>query len=520
MSANARAIKSIDLHSAYTVTVAVLALVLLVYSSTIVELVKTWLNSDEYGHGILLSLIAGYVVWQRKSWIIGITPAGSWLGAALMGFAQLLHIAATLADMNTAKYYSLLLSLVSVPLAVGGIRFLRPFLFPLAVFFLAIPLPYLANKLLTTEMQLISSDIGVWFIRAMGMPVFQDGNVIDMGSFVMLVEEACSGLRYLYPLLSISFMLAYFYLGRWWIKNLILVAAIPVTIFMNSLRIAVTGWLIKHYGSEAAEGFLHDFEGWIIFVVALALILALIWLVSLLVYKRKVFLSNFNFESPESNRQSTALFQSGAPFYLMVAGLLAGGISAYALAVNGQYVIPDRQSFATFPMTVGERELYPDVLSESVLDVLKLDDYLIGDYIANDVHPINLYMAYYGKQTDGSAIHSPKDCLPGGGWEIVSMSVVSLEKAGLPGNANRAVIRKGEDALLVYFWVNQQGKNFASELAARASLLIRSVTENRTDGTLLRVISPLGEQSEARAEEEIQRFISDISTDLNRFLPE
>lgn len=171
-------------------------------------------------------------------------------------------------------------------------------------------------------------------------------------------------------------------------------------------------------------------------------------------------------------------------------------------------------------MTVGERELYPDILSDSVLDVLKLDDYFIGDYIANDVQPINLYMAYYGAQTDGSAIHSPKDCLPGGGWEIVSLSVVSLENAGLPGKANRAVIRKGEDALLVYFWVNQQGKNFASELAARASLLIRSVTENRTDGTLLRVISPLSGQSEARAEEEIQRFIADISAELNRFLPE
>lgn len=520
MLANVRPIKNLDWYGAFTVTVAVFALALLIYSSTIVELVRTWLDSDEYGHGILLSLIAGYLVWQRKSWIAGTVPTGSWLGALLMAFAQLLHVAATLADMNTAKYYSLLLSLVAVPLAVGGIRFLRPFLFPFAVFFMAIPLPYLVNKLLTTEMQLISSDIGVWFIRAMGMPVFQDGNVIDMGSFVMLVEEACSGLRYLYPLLSISFMLAYFYIGRWWIKGLILVSAVPVTIFMNSLRIAITGWLIKHYGSEAAEGFLHDFEGWIIFVVALAIILAFIWLISLLVYKRKVFLTNFNFDSPEANQQSEASFHSSAPFYLMVAGLLAGGISSYALVVNGQYIIPDRQSFATFPMTVGERELYPDVLSESVLDVLKLDDYFIGDYVANDVQPINLYMAYYGAQTDGSAIHSPKDCLPGGGWEIVSLSVVSLEKAGLPGKANRAVIRKGEDALLVYFWVNQQGKNFASELAARASLLIRSVTENRTDGTLLRIISPLGEQSEARAEEEIQRFIADISTDLNRFLPE
>lgn len=494
--------------------------VLLIYSPTIVELVETWLDSDEYGHGILLALIAGYLVWQRRSWIDSITPTSGWLGVLLMGFAQLLHIAATLADMNTAKYYSLLLSLVAVPLTIGGIRFLRPFLFPLAVFFLAIPLPYLVNKLLTTEMQLISSDIGVWFIRAMGMPVFQDGNVIDMGSFVMLVEEACSGLRYLYPLLSISFMLAYFYIGHWGIKALILVSAVPVTIFMNSLRIAITGWLIKHYGSEAAEGFLHDFEGWIIFVVALALILALVWLVSLSVYKRKLFLSNFNFDSPQSGGQAPARFSRGTPLYLLVTFVLAGGISSYVLAVNAQSIIPDRQNFATFPMTVGERELYPDVLSESVLDVLKLDDYFIGDYIASDVQPINLYMAYYGEQTDGSAIHSPKDCLPGGGWEIVSLSVVSLEKTGLPGNANRAVIRKGEDALLVYFWVNQQGKNFASELAARASLLIRSVTENRTDGTLLRIISPLGGQSEAQAEEEIQRFIADVSTELNRFLPE
>jgi EpsI family protein len=268
-----------------------------------------------------------------------------------------------------------------------------------------------------------------------------------------------------------------------------------------------------------AEGFLHDFEGWIIFVLALALMLALIWVVSWLVYRRTRFLDNFQFDDIEPEPSVRSRLQGGPRVYLLLAGLLTGGIVSHALAVNTDPVIPERESFATFPMTVGGRELYPDTLSEPVLQVLQLDDYFIGDYLSDELQPINLYMAYYAEQTEGSVIHSPKDCLPGGGWEIVSLSVVGLEGVGLPGKANRAVIRKGEDALLVYFWVNQQGKNFASELTARASLLLRSMTQNRTDGTLLRVISPLGEQSEERAEEEIRNFIHDISSDLNRFLP-
>ncbi len=529
--ANVQSTRSLALQNTFTVTVAVFALVLVTYGSTLVELVIFWLNSDEYGHGILLALIAGYLIWRRRDRIAAVEPAFGWPGVLLMSLAQLLHVAATMADMETAKHYSMIMALVSVPLAIGGIRLLRPFLFPLAILLLAIPLPYLVNKLLTTEMQLISSDIGVWFIRLMGMSVYQDGNVIDMGSFVMLVEEACSGLRYLYPLLSISFMLACFYVGSWWMKLVVLVSAIPVTIFMNSLRIALTGWLIKHFGSETAEGFLHDFEGWVIFMVALALMLALIWLASLAVYRKNAFLSYFSFDENRlengndgagDNKASplpAPQFRPGFVFYALILVLAVGGVSSYALGMHSTEVIPDRETFTDFPLTVGERELYPDTLSQSVLNVLKLDDYFIGDYVADGAPPINLYMAYYAAQTDGGVIHSPRDCLPGGGWEIVSLSPVSLEGTGLAGRANRALIRKGDDALLVYFWVNQQGKNFASELAARTSLLVRSVMQNRTDGTLLRVISPVGMQSEAQAEQEIRQFITEISSELNRFLP-
>ena len=143
---------------------------------------------------------------------------------------------------------------------------------PVAYLIFMMPLPTFLYWPLSLKLQMISSEIGVAFISLVGIPVFLGGNVIDLGPYQLQVAEACSGLRYLFPLASFGFLFAVLYKGPFWHRALLVVSTLPITVLMNSFRIGVIGILVDRFGLEQAEGFLHFFEGWIIFIACLAIL--------------------------------------------------------------------------------------------------------------------------------------------------------------------------------------------------------------------------------------------------------
>jgi len=487
------------------------------YAHSGIFLFDVWLNSEEYSHGLIIPFVIAYILWSDRANLFQVPWVERPWGLAVLGLSQLLHVAAILADLESVKLYSFILCIASLAYGFGGYTLLKKFSFPLLLLFFAVPLPHLLSTLTTAKMQLLSSTIGVWFIRLIGLPVLQDGNVIDMGSFKMLVEEACSGLRYMYPLISIGFIVAYFFKAPLWAKTLVVVLTVPITIFMNSLRIAITGLIIKQFGAAAAEGFLHDFEGWVVFMAAFALLLLCTWIIALLLPGR----TSFKHRLAISAQEGPIFYENFTTSRKLLAAygvvLVCSVVGANILSAKTENVIPERIPFAQFPFLVDGYALYPDSLSPEILDVLKADDYFIGDYKKANALPVNLYMVYYASQRDGSALHSPRDCLPGGGWEIQSLDVVSLEQ--IPGKVNRAIIQKQDNQLLVYYWIHQQGQNFANEFKARASLLVSSVQQNRTDGALIRIVVPIDPNDPDKAESSAQSFIGDMSTHLSGFLP-
>src|SRR5581483_7395009 len=137
----------------------------------------------------------------------------------------------------------------------------------------AIPLPYFINAGVSLELQLVSSRLGVAFIRLFDVPVYLEGNLIDLGTYKLQVVEACSGLRYLFPLFSLSFLAAYLFQAPIWQRVLVLLSSIPITVAMNGFRIGIVGLTMDRWGPRMADGALHFFEGWIIFIAS-ALVLA------------------------------------------------------------------------------------------------------------------------------------------------------------------------------------------------------------------------------------------------------
>ena len=139
-----------------------------------------------------------------------------------------------------------------------------------------LPLPQFLYWKINTALQFLSSEIGVAFVRVMDVPVFLDGNVIDLGVYKLMVAEACSGLRYLFPIMSFSYVFAVLYTGARWHKIVLLLSAVPIAVLMNALRIGVIGVLVDRYGIGQAEGFLHFFEGWIIFLSCIAILFLMV----------------------------------------------------------------------------------------------------------------------------------------------------------------------------------------------------------------------------------------------------
>jgi exosortase D (VPLPA-CTERM-specific) len=211
-------------------------------------------------------------------------------------------------------------------------------------------------------------------------------------------------------------------------------------------------------------------------------------------------------------------------------GLMAGAIltlavsAGWALQQGQEPTAVDRDPFALFPRQFGEWSGTFSMLDPDIERVLGATDYLAAFYRnPEESAPVELFMAFYDKQTEGSGIHSPEVCLPVGGWEIYSFETVSLDMAGTgygTFEANRAVIQKGLSEQLVYYWFEQRGKRMTNDFKAKMSVVYDSLTIDRTDGAIVRYITPiLKEEPEGAADARLQRLMRESLPKLSRFVP-
>lgn len=491
-----------------------------------VSLAEAW-STAEYSHGPLIPLISLYLFLRELRRMPEPDPVVTdrWPGFMVICLALLVAVAGNLTRIPDIVTYAFILWVGGVVLTVFGWR--RGRLHQLGVVHLVfmLPLPHFLYIKFTIFLQGISSEIGVWFVALMGVPVYLEGNVIDLGVYKLQVAEACSGLRYLFPILSFSYLFAILYRGPFWHKAVLLLAAAPLTVLMNSFRIGMIGVLVNSYGIGQAEGFLHFFEGWVIFGACVAILFAM-----------AVALQRLT-PDPRPLSEAIDLDTRGfGPILGRVAGirpsLALTAAVLVTLAVSAAWVAQrggapqthERDPFALYPRQVGEWSGVFSMLDLGIEQVLGATDYLDATFHAQAERvPVNLFMAYYEKQTEGSDIHSPEVCLPAGGWEIYSFETTTLDMAGTGYGSfqvNRAVIQQGLSQQLVYYWFEQRGKRLTNDFRAKLSVVYDSIVMDRTDGALVRYITPmLTGEPEGAADERLLRFMRESLPKLPRFVP-
>jgi EpsI family protein len=540
---------------------AILATVSLgyLYADSLAVLFSYWIGSEDYSHGMFVPLISLFLIWQARHRIAEAGTANSWWGFGVISAGLFLYWIGELATLYVLQHVSLWMVIVGLVIASIGVCGARAIAFPLSYLLTSIPLPVFLYASLSSQLQLWSSALGVGFLQLVGVTAFRDGNVIDLGPVQLQVIEACSGIRYLLPLTSLALLCAYLFKDRIWKRVMIVLSSIPISIVVNGFRIGMIGVLVEWYGQGAAEGFYHLFEGWVLFMTSLGLLILEMLVLGRVGTKRNrsSFLNRFTWtdrlqdpssavglkplRSPSPSTIASASLEASklplptsypltsnrlfpGPAYLCSVALLIPVAYASTLMVEREEVPQPRAMFVDFPMKLDGWLGTSLSLEKQYIDALRFDDYVLADYRFGEGQLVNLYAAYYRSQRKGQSAHSPQSCLPGGGWEISSFNSMDL-----PANSgmlrslhvNRALIQKDSQKQIVLYWFKQRDRILSNEYLVKLFLFWDALSRGRTDGALVRIASLIGPgETEDIVDQRLLRFVSTIEPELVRYVPD
>lgn len=506
------------------IAAAVAALSLWLFWDGLAVMGASWITRPEYSYAALIPPIAVFLIWQRKDRLEQIPFEGSIWGVILVLLGGALLVVGQMATIYTVVQYAYVVTLYGLVLSYTGARAFRLIAVPLLILAFMIPLPEFFYYNLSAKLQLLSSELGVWFMRLFGISVFLEGNVIDLGTYQLQVAEACSGLRYLFPLMTLGFLMAYFYKGALWKRVFVFLSSIPITIVMNSARIGTIGLMVDRWGNRMAEGFLHEFQGWMVFMLSVVILIGESALLNRIGHEAGTWRQLFGVEFPAPSPPGAAIRRRSLPKTFGAASgvLVAFVLIAIALPRSAE-IIPSRASFIDFPMSFNGWTGQPATLESVYLNQLKLDDYLLADYGDNSGRRINLYVSYYNSQRKGDAVHSPRACLPGGGWQMHDFDqreIPAVQINGHPLRVNRTLIELGEQRELVYYWFQQRGRIITNEFAVKGYLFWDAIARHRTDGAMIRIIAPLPPGTdESTVDHELSEFALRVAPKLSSFIP-
>lgn len=247
------------------------ALLLACYFPVLKRLTHDWYIDEDMGHGFFVPAVAGYIVWLQRGTILAKSYRPNYLGILPLVLGAGLLAFGTFGVELFVTRVAFVVSLAGVLLTLGGWALIRELIFPLALLLFMIPLPSVIYYQITFPLQLLASQVAEASLSLMGIPVLREGNVLELPSQKLSVVEACSGIRSLMSLTFLSLVYGFFFDSKPWMRWVLLAATIPIAIFANAMRVTLTG-LFSEINPEFARGLFHSLEGWVIFMVALVLL--------------------------------------------------------------------------------------------------------------------------------------------------------------------------------------------------------------------------------------------------------
>jgi len=263
------------------VRAAVLAiLIALLYHKILVALVQQWLQDPNYSHGFFVPLFCGWILWKKRKNLKQVPVNENWAGFVVILGALAILILGVLGAENFLSRTSFIFLLAGLIIYFRGWKLFRAVLFPWGVLFLMIPLPAIIFNEIALPLQFEASALASNMLSLVGIPVLREGNIIHLPSITLDVVEACSGLRSLVSLITLTVIYGYLFEARQWRRALLILSAVPIAVMANGLRIMGSGVLGEYWSPDKAEGFFHLFSGLLVFLVSIVLLLVVHGIVS------------------------------------------------------------------------------------------------------------------------------------------------------------------------------------------------------------------------------------------------
>ncbi len=496
--------------------VALLLLIAWLYASILARLFLQWINDPNFSHGIFVPLFALFVLWQDREKLAALAPAPSWAGLPLVLLSLLVLSLGVLGAELFFSRVSLLILLAGLIILFQGWTFFRAVLFPWAFLILMIPIPNLIISRVTFPLQLLAANLSTALLELV-VVVHREGNIIYLPHGLMDVAEACSGIRSLLSLVTLAIIYGYLMETRRWVRAVLVLSAVPIAVAANSVRVFVTGMLIEHGHKQEAEGDPHAMMGLLVFVVALVMLFALHRVISL-IWKNGPVIPR-NGRHLEERRAADASMKAGSFRF----GLVAVPMFATAIGLWVHSSSPYVPHVGSLPSQIGGWTAIDIPIDQQTLDILGPGEYLLRDY-ENASQPessIDLYIPFFPSQKAGDTIHSPDHCLPGAGWIPISREVIRLKQPdGSSIPVNRYVVSKTGQRQLVLYWFQAHGRVVASEWWAKYYLIRDSIRLNRSDGGMVRLMTPMleGESADA-AQARMMKLGSQLLPLIDNYIP-
>ena len=479
---------------------------------------QTWSTNEDYSYGYLIPLISAYLLWEQRKELPSIPIRISW---RLLPFVLVSILVAVYGILGSSGNIAMPITPIAFILIFAfcfGEKAARRLILPLGMLIFMVPIPAVLERTIGVFLKAVSSKLGGELIRLTGNTVHVSGNIIDLGVTQLQVVDACSGLRYIFPLLALGILYAHFFEREVWKKIVCVLATLPIAVLTNALRVGLTGILIPYFGVEVAQGFFHDFSGWVIFLVAFAFLFLLGRLLRLL--KPRAAAQAGEEAEPAGPAARSGIAKAVAVscgLLLAVAGLSASTGSLPPLKLEG--------GMASFPLSFSGWGGRSQIVDPMIIKESGAEEAFSADYRNGQGEGVSLYMGYRSTaflETE-NFFHSPTVCLPSSGFQVLKETTHLIPGVPKFGDlkVSKMIIESFGAKQVVYFWFQTRDKFSHDKNVNRFQIAMHALQRDNTHALFIRPITGVGRSETLEAaEERLDGFVRDMMGALLEFLNE
>jgi exosortase D (VPLPA-CTERM-specific) len=482
-----------------------------------------WMENEDYSYGFMIPLASAYLLWEKRKTLSGIPVKSAWEGLPVLLLFALISLYGMLGSSGNVSMPSIPVLIVLFSLFCFGVEAVKRLMLPLGFLVFMVPVPAAIDRYLGMHLKAISTRLGGAFISLFKIPVNISGNIIDLGVMQLQVVDACSGMRYIFPLLALGFLYAHFFERVLWKRAVCVLVTIPLGVLFNALRIGITGVLTDRFGPGVAHGFFHDLSGWVVFVFAFVMLFAVSRVLRMFPPRAAV---SRNPAAPQANlvpsppsepRNTTSAFLISAAVLVIVAALSLSTSTLPPISVEG--------GIESLPLVIGPWKGNQEVVNPVMIRESGAEQAFSGFFTDRSGNGVSLYVGYRSSAflANENFFHSPTVCIPYSGWveqDVKRRTITGVSSFGTL-EVTTMLIEKEGMRQLVYFWFQTKDRATYDKNINRFHLSLHALRRDNTYDLFMRPITPINRAERVEdAEQRLDGFVRDLMPVLLKFLKE